>query len=253
MKIKIPFSGKDYLVDLSKGKDISIRLNPFSEDQLKAWWAPDAMAYPEQVGDFILSVSEGSPVNSYTLKVNIHGSTTHTETLGHINKKLYPISKALTKHFFITQVITASPSVLNQDRVVDDEAFPTSQLEKNAEALVIRTLPNGKWKRKMDYSGQNACYFDPFWVKKVLDNGIEHLLVDTPSVDREEDGGKLASHHMFWSEDVRNPLTRTITELIYVPKGVKDGLYLLNLCPINIKLDAGISRPVLYKMKTTSS
>jgi hypothetical protein len=38
----------------------------------------------------------------------------------------------------------------------------------------------------------------------------------------------------------------TITELIYVPDGVEDGLYLLNLQVPNLRTDAVPSRPVLY-------
>jgi hypothetical protein len=38
----------------------------------------------------------------------------------------------------------------------------------------------------------------------------------------------------------------TITELIYVPEGVEDGLYLLNLQVPNLRTDAVLSRPVLY-------
>ncbi|MEL6824109.1 MAG: hypothetical protein AAFP70_20315, partial [Calditrichota bacterium] len=48
-----------------------------------------------------------------------------------------------------------------------------------------------------------------------------------------------------------SPVSRirsTITELIFVPAEVKDGLYLLNLQLSPLPLDAVPSRPVLYQL-----
>jgi hypothetical protein len=43
-------------------------------------------------------------------------------------------------------------------------------------------------------------------------------------------------------------LNATITELIYVPEHISDGLYALNLqCP-NLQTDAVPSRPVIYRL-----
>jgi arylformamidase len=43
--------------------------------------------------------------------------------------------------------------------------------------------------------------------------GVRHLLVDLPSVDREEDGGVLAAHHAFWDFPASlDTATRTISE-----------------------------------------
>ena len=91
------------------------------------------------------------------------------------------------------------------------------------------------------------------------DQGIKHLLTDFPSVDPEEDGGRLSAHHEWWGVPQRvtggNVLgvsaahprySATITELIYVPQAVEDGLYLLNLQVPNLRTDAVPSRPVLY-------
>ena len=80
-------------------------------------------------------------------------------------------------------------------------------------------------------------------------NGIEHLLVDLPSVDREEDQGRLSAHKAFWGMET-GPLriNSTITELIYVPDEIPDGLYLLNLQVMNLANDAAPSRPVLYAL-----
>jgi kynurenine formamidase len=82
--------------------------------------------------------------------------------------------------------------------------------------------------------------------KYLVERGVQHLLLDLPSVDREEDGGQLLAHRAFWQypEAVRKHCT--ITELIYVPNEIKDGFYLLNLQTASFDLDVSPSRPVLF-------
>ena len=76
-------------------------------------------------------------------------------------------------------------------------------------------------------------------------------------MDKEEDGGKLAAHRRFWN--VRNQVAQdetradcTITELIFAPDDIKDGLYLLNIQIPSMPLDAAPSKPVLYRLHKTS-
>ena len=81
---------------------------------------------------------------------------------------------------------------------------------------------------------------------------VEHLLVDTPSVDRLLDEGNLSSHNIFWEtkEKEFNPKTqnKTITEMIFVSEELEDGRYLLNLQIPAFVSDAAPSRPILYKI-----
>lgn len=81
----------------------------------------------------------------------------------------------------------------------------------------------------------------------VADKGINHILVDIPSVDREEDGGKLEAHRRFWMDGRAKKCT--ITELIYVPDSVPDGIYVLNLQTASIQSDAIPSKPILYQVR----
>jgi len=71
-------------------------------------------------------------------------------------------------------------------------------------------------------------------------------LLDLPSVDREQDDGKLAAHHAFWDFPHVIDRCRSITEMIYVPDEVLDGDYLLELQVPHFINDAAPSRPVLY-------
>ena len=75
-----------------------------------------------------------------------------------------------------------------------------------------------------------------------------------PSVDKEQDEGKLLAHKAFWNvtnvttlnNDAR--LNCTITELIFVANEVEDGNYLLNLQIASFENDASPSKPILYKI-----
>ena len=70
--------------------------------------------------------------------------------------------------------------------------------------------------------------------------------MDIPSVDREEDYGLLLAHRSFWKQERSQDCT--ITELIYVPDSLKDGLYLLFLQTPAMELDAVPSKPILYPL-----
>ena len=80
------------------------------------------------------------------------------------------------------------------------------------------------------------------------DLGIDHLLIDLPSVDKEVDGGKLSAHHAFWQYPHNTKLERTITEMIYVSNTVYDGSYLLNLQIASFENDASPSKPLLFQL-----
>ena len=110
----------------------------------------------------------------------------------------------------------------------------------------IRTLPNNIDKLSLQYSNTNPAFIDYKAVQFLIDNGVEHLLIDTPSVDKENDGGKLSSHHTFWEYPINTQKHRTITELIYVPETILDGTYFINIQIASFENDASPSKPILY-------
>ncbi len=83
----------------------------------------------------------------------------------------------------------------------------------------------------------------------LVELGIEHLLIDLPSVDKEKDNGALLAHKTFWNYDGELRKSATITEFIFVPNHILDGTYFLNLQVAPFENDASPSRPVLYKIK----
>ena len=80
------------------------------------------------------------------------------------------------------------------------------------------------------------------------ESGIQHILIDLPSVDKEKDNGALLAHKEFWNYNGEQRLKATITELIYVPDYIKDGLYMMDLQVAPIENDAAPSRPILYEI-----
>ncbi|MCU0823082.1 MAG: hypothetical protein MUF77_00385, partial [Leptospira sp.] len=121
--------------------------------------------------------------------------------------------------------------------------------QKGVEAIAVRTLPNYADKPTKDYSGTNPTYWDAELVKKIGLAGHRHLLTDLPSLDREQDKGKLAAHKSFFGWPKPILPYRSVTELIYIPDSVPDGLYFLSIQLLNIESDASPSRPVLYSLK----
>jgi hypothetical protein len=119
--------------------------------------------------------------------------------------------------------------------------------------LMIRTLPNDLSKKSRRYRAPLPAFFSREAMEYIADLGVQHLLVDLPSVDRMLDEGKLCSHHIFWNvpfdrHDVpeREYSMKTITEMIYVDDAVADGRYLLNLQIPGFAADAAPSRPIVY-------
>ena len=102
----------------------------------------------------------------------------------------------------------------------------------------------------MQYSNTNPPFIDSEAVQFLIDNGIDHLLIDTPSVDKENDNGALKSHHTFWEYPHNTQENRTITELIFVPETIEDGTYFINIQIASFENDASPSKPVLYKILT---
>lgn len=233
-------------VDLSRPLDISITMRP-SEDCVRAWYVDPIKIEPVKGEGFIGDVNQGGSVNFRNIFFNPHGNGTHTECVGHISSETYNIGDCLKQCFFLAQVITISPKLEYSDKIILKEHVE-GKLKTGIKALVIRTLPNNEEKLHINYSASNPAYLDYRATEYIRDYGIEHLLIDTPSVDREEDGGKLLSHHAFWEYPYNTQKHKTITELIYVPDAIQDGLFLLNLQLANFENDASPGKPVLFSV-----
>lgn len=249
MKISFQHLNQNCEADLSKPIDISIPLKP-GDQTVNCFYAPLMETSPVVAGNFIGSTIKGGPVNFLNVRLNPHGNGTHTECVGHISKEIFTINQSLNNFHFVAKLVSVYPARdVNNDRVVLKKQVMEVLQKKETEALVIRTLPNDDLKLRTNYSGSNPPYIHHEAIDYLVECGINHLLVDLPSVDREEDGGKLSAHKAFWQYPDNVRKNCTISELIYVPKGIKDGLYLLNLQIASFEIDVSPSKPVLYELK----
>lgn len=251
MKAKI----NNFEFDLSKPIDISITLTNTDENPI-AWYIEKPVIEPVVFGDWIGKVSEGkSSTNFNNIFFNPHGHGTHTECLGHITRDFYSINKCLIQFFFMAELISVQPESIDGDLVITKNQIENALMGKTPEAIVIRTIPNLEAKKHLKYSNTNPPYLAEDAARFIRESGIQHLLIDLPSVDKEKDEGKLLAHKAFWNvTDVNNlnanaRLNCTITEMIYVADEVKDGSYLLNLQIASFENDASPSKPVLYQIQ----
>ncbi len=248
MIAKITHKGKSYNTDLSKPIDISIPLRT-GEDNVNAWHSPPVKIEPVRMGDWVGDVKLGGSVNFRNIQFNPHGNGTHTECVGHISKEDYTINQCLKKFFFIAELITILPEETpDGDFVISKKHIETCLDGKRPEAIIIRTIDNNLSKINKHYTNTNPPYLHHDAAALIDVLGIDHLLIDLPSVDRESDNGKLLAHHAFWQYPHNIKLHRSVTEMIYVPNNVYDGTYLLNIQIASFENDASPSKPVLYQL-----
>ncbi len=241
----ILYKGKTYRVDFFNPIDISISMRA-EKDSVSAWYVPPVKIEPVVMGDWVGDVNQGGSVNFRNITFNPHGNGTHTECVGHISKEFISINQCLKRFFFTAELVTILPEEKNGDYIITRKAIESSLGTNSPEAIVIRTLSNSPSKLTMQYSNTNPPYLEKEAAEFIVSRGIDHLLIDLPSVDRESDNGVLAAHHSFWEYPHNTQLHRSITELIYVPNNIVDGTYLLNLQIASFENDASPSKPVLY-------
>ena len=255
MKTTIIHNNSTFQIDLSKPIDISIPLTNDNQNPI-AWYQNAPEIEPVKMGDWIGKVSEGkSSTNFNNIFFNPHAHGTHTECLGHITSDFYSINQCLKQFFFIAELISVESKVVGEDLIITKEQIEVALDGNSPEAIVIRTLPNSESKKHLNYSNTNPPYLEEAAAIFIREKGIQHLLIDLPSVDKEHDEGKLLAHKAFWNvkdvnqvnEDAR--FNCTITEMIYVNDDVNDGSYILNLQFASFENDASPSKPVLYKIQ----
>ena len=246
----------NFEVDLSKPLDISIPLTNTDENPI-AWYIEKPQIEPVVFGDWIGSVQKGASTNFNNIFFNPHGHGTHTECVGHITREFHSINQSLKQFFFLSELVTIEPEILGEDWVVTKNQIENSLNGKKPEAIVIRTLPNSAAKLSKKYSNTNPPYLSEEAARFICESGIQHLLIDLPSVDKEHDEGKLLAHKAFWNVINTNNLNSdarlqaTITEMIFVADVIKDGSYLLNLQIASFENDASPSKPILYAFLNT--
>lgn len=263
--------GQTVRVNFTRGNCIAIPLE-FAGQQPNIFNATPAQAEPMQGEGFVGDTRQAGPCNVPILTINPHCNGTHTESVAHIVHESVAIHEAMPAGLIPATLISLlsfpaigsgesyRPALGKSDSFITATALHTllnDQLDTWLQAVIIRTLPNHLEKLHRRYGD---LYLPPFLSIEAIDylisRGVQHLLVDIPSVDRMWDEGLLTVHHRFWNvPEGTHALTadtrrdRTITELIYVPDSVPDGRYLLDLQIPAFSTDAAPSRPWLYPVE----
>ena len=277
MLISFRIGNKTYKIDTEKPFDISIPLN-FNGRQPNAYGVEKASSTPCTTGEMVGDTRRGGSVNFEQYKFIPHCNGTHTECVGHITHERISVRDCLQDAFIPALLITVVPEKaaetdenypikFNDDWLITKKViegalnnykFQISNF-KSAEtpiSMVIRTLPNDDSKLSRTYLDEVPPFFTTEATLFLEEIGVKHLLVDMPSIDRIFDEGKLSNHRIFWNIEPgtfemseASFVNKTITELIYVPNEIADGIYLLNLQIAPFASDASPSRPVLFTLQ----
>lgn len=245
MKLTAESYGKSYTVDLTKGVSIGIPVQ--RKNAISAWGlgVPEYKYY--ESADFIGAVRNGGPCNVEVIQFVPHTNGTHTECIGHITKDEKFVLDNIKDTFYSARLITLSSQLDDSGtEVLDFSAVIWKDLE-TVDALVIRSQPNTESKISKNYASSNPSYISASDMQKIVDSGINHLVIDLPSVDPESDGGALVAHRIFW-QTMTSTLREdsSITEFTYIPDNVQDGNYFIKLNISPFQSDASPSNPILY-------
>ncbi|WP_117879600.1 cyclase family protein [Aureibaculum luteum] len=243
MLTTIQYGSQKLKINLSEPLDISIPL-PLTRDNV------GVLAWDQKSPRLkkLRSVRKKHSTNFNSILFMPHAHGTHTECIGHITHEFISINKTLKQFFFLAEVVTVAPEKINGDFVISKKQMQFVLGNKKREAIIIRTMPNMTDKLNKNYSKTNPPYLLEEAVLLLKDKGIEHLLIDLPSIDKEKDGGELLAHNAFWNTKGKKRLSATITEMIFVSNKIKDGKYFLNLQIAPFENNATPSKPILYEV-----
>jgi len=258
--------GRSFQVDFGKPASLAIPLD-FAGPQPTCFGAPRAESNPLRSGGFTGDTRQGGSCNCEVLTLAPHCNGTHTECVGHVTDQRVAVSERLAGGVELAQLVTVEP-VPAEFAAEDSDPRPApgdrlvtaAALERAAAmnpgprptALIVRTLRDGPPLRA--YEGPApAPYLSRQAAEWIVGRGIETLVLDLPSADRADDGGRLTAHRILFglppgSRDARAARRphASITELAWIAAEIADGYYLLDLQIPPFVTDAAPSRPLLF-------
>ena len=288
IKISVDLNNTSYQVNFTSSWSLAIAVN-FNQptQQPNHFSANAAQATPMQAGGFVGDTKQGGSCNVNELTINPHCNGTHTESIAHIcdfsmddiiekngNSKNSALTLAqlslpalmpcvvisITPELAIKSGDNYSPEFYDHDLIISRSALKqalASYHDEQLQALVIRSLPNTSNKRQQAYNSDNQpAFFSREAILYLNERGVEHLVVDLPSIDRLHDEGLMTCHHLFWQVDEgshqvneHSLVDKTITEMAFIADEVNDGFYFINIQTPAFNNDAAPSRPVLFSAK----
>ncbi len=273
MKARIRAGTRECVVDLDRPVSLATEMS-FTGQSPSHFGAPAARSHALLLPGFSGSIATGASCNCSTITLTPHCNGTHTECAGHLTLQPLDAFRIVPLGLVPALLLTVAPDSAacaggtsmppprTHDRLITPRLLAAAWSAQTrvlapVRALVIRTLPNPQG--KLERTEGVPPYLSPEAALWIVERGIEHLIVDLPSIDRIEDAGRLAAHRVFFGLpagarelDQARRAQCTITELAYVPDAAADGEYLLELQVPAICGDAVPSRPLLYTLEGQS-
>jgi arylformamidase len=257
----VPASNADIAVDFAAATSLAMELD-FNGTQPQHFGAPPASSTPFQVDGFEGDVARGASCNCRSITLIPHCNGTHTESVGHLTTGFRPLHEFVPMEPITALLLTVD--VVSAAHTTEDSLPPPRQGDR----LITREAMLQRWPADMPFTPRalllrtsgaagdstqaaNPPYLTRQAAGELVQRGIEHLVVDLPSVDRTSDEGKLTAHRIFFglpagATDARQAARGqcTITELAQFPSRLKDGSCALQLQMPAFTGDAVPSRPI---------
>ena len=171
----------------------------FNGPQPSFFGAPPASAAPLQVDGFTGDTHHGGSCNVGHYQLVPHCNGTHTECIGHVVDDAIAVTEQLRLSLLPATLVTLAPRHNVIDATLIKMSLQHHPLPGLHTAFIIRTLPNSKEKLSQRYDPviSLSCLAEEA-IALLVEAGVEHLLVDLPSLDPMHDEGRLAAHRAFW-------------------------------------------------------
>lgn len=260
MKVRLAVGAGELRVDLAQAVELARPLE-FDGSSARHFDAPAARVHPFAIGAFSGVVATGASCNCRTITLTPHCNGTHTECVAHLTVEPLDAWRVVPRTPVSALVATVAPERVGEDRIVTRErlvaawqsAVAASPLREPPQALVLRTLAHAT----DDDVGALPPYVAADATAWIVGQGIAHLVLDLPSLDRTHDGGRLAAHRVFFGlppesrrlHEATRPYA-TITELAHIPDTLGDGPCLLVWQVPAMAGDAVPSRPLAYRYES---
>jgi kynurenine formamidase len=250
-------------VDFASAVSLALELD-FTAAQPRHFGAPPATSERFQVANFEGEVARGASCNCRRITLVPHCNGTHTESASHLTIAQRPLHEFLPAGPVPALLLTVRPTDAMQG---DEDTMP---LPLPGDRLVTRAGLLAAWaphsaaapralllRTGTDWDDSEPPFLTRQLMQELVARGIEHLVIDLPSVDRLADEGRLTAHRIFFglpagSTDLAEAAraSATITELAHFPERLRDGP-----CAVQIQIpawsgDAVPSRPLYLPLAT---
>jgi len=248
------------------GEALSLaRVLDFGAPHPRVFGAPPATTTPFVAGAFNGEVARGASCNCRAVHLVPHCNGTHTESVAHLTVESLRLTDLVPLEPLPAVVVSVRPVAAQQSgETADPPPLPgdrlvtATQIDRGWPAAWPADLPSPRVLvlRTGVHDGDDvAPYLSLEAARRIVERGIDHVVVELPSVDRAEDEGRLAGHRILFGlppgstrlADAARPHA-TVTELAQVPATCPDGP-----CAVQLQLtpwtgDAVPSRPVLFPL-----